>query len=229
MLACENKAMKPHRILPASFIFLLVLYLPHFSAASSLVLPEGTRITLQLNDNLSTKSNSEGDSFTAVVMTPVYMGEQIAIPKGSIVSGSISRILRPGRFKGKAAMNLLFHSIRIPGRGGDVPIVAILVRIDPEGNGCIRSEGTVVGESSKHSDIAKVITPGIAGAGIGAVAGRGKAAAIGAGIGVFAGLATVLTSRGKDLEVQRGSTLDIELEQPLTLPSWEGEMALGNR
>jgi hypothetical protein len=192
-----------------------------FAAAQSggeVTLPEGTRISLQLNDHLSTKSNVEGDPFTANVIAPVYQGDRLIIPKGSTITGSISRVLRPGRFKGKAVMNLLFRSIRVPGRG-EVPIVASLARVDGEGSGGVASEGTIEGRRSVGSDVGKVVTPGLSGAGIGALSGGGKGAAIGAGVGAAVGLATVFSTRGKDIEMRRGSTMDIALDRPLILPT----------
>jgi hypothetical protein len=229
MQPCDNKTVKQFRRFAPAFAPLLVLLLsPVCIADSDLVLPEGTRITLQLNNHLSTKANSEGDSFDAVVMITVYLGDRMAIPKGSEVAGSISRIVRPGRFKGKAVMNLLFQTISIPGRG-KMPISATLVNVDPEGNAGIGSEGSVTGEGSTGSDIAKVITPGIVGAGIGTLAGGGKGAGIGAGVGTAIGLATVFSSRGKDIEVRRGSTLDISLDRPLVLSSNGENTASRNR
>jgi len=197
-------------------------------AAADTVLPETTRITLQLNKHLSTKVNSEGDSFTAYVTIPVSLGQRIVIPKGSVVTGSVSRIIRPGRFKGKAVMNVLFQSIEIPGRG-QLPIAASLARMDQEGNGGVRSEGTVEGEGSAGSDIGRIVMPGIVGAGVGTLAGGGKGAAIGTGIGAAIGLATVFATRGKEIEVPRGSTLDIILDKPLVIPSEEDDAAAGTR
>jgi hypothetical protein len=225
MLSCNNCKMKESSVFFQSITLIVFLFLsPISEAATDTVLPEGTRITLQLNNTLSTKSNNEGDAFSAVVTMPVYLGNQMVIPKGSAVNGSISRILRPGRFKGKAIMNLLFQSISIPGRG-QLAIVATLVRVDADGNRGIRSEGRIEGEGSTGSDAGKVVAPTIAGAGIGTLAGGGKGAGIGAGVGAAIGLATVFASRGKDIEVQRGSSLDILLDRALIIPS-EGEAAL---
>jgi hypothetical protein len=197
-------------------------------AASDTVLPEKTRITLQLNNRLSTRVNSEGDAFTAYVTAPVLIGDKIVIPKGSVVTGSISRIIRPGRFKGKAVLNVLFQSIEIPGRG-QVPIAASLARMDADGEAGIRSEGTVVGEGSEGNDIGRVVMPGIVGAGVGTLAGGGKGAAIGGGIGAAIGLAAVFATRGKEIEVPRGSTLDITLDKPLAIPPEETGFTAGNR
>ena len=228
MLPCKNEGMKRYCDLAWILILLFALTAPRVSlAATEIVIPEGTRITLQLNDHLSTKLNNEGDSFTAVVMVPAYVGDRMVIPKGSVVTGSISRIIRPGRFKGKAVMNLLFQSINVPGRG-QLPIVASLDRVYAEGNSGVRSEGTIEGEGSAGSDARKVLTPGIVGAGIGGLAGGGKGAAIGTGVGAAIGIATVFATRGKDLEVRRGSTLDISLDRPLVIPP-EGESTSARR
>jgi hypothetical protein len=199
-------------------LLLSILLAPLALLAADTGVPEGTRITLQLNETLSTKLNSEGDAFTAVVTTPVYLSDRVIIPKGSVINGSISRILRPGRLKGKAVLDLIFQSIKIPGRK-QMSIIATLVRVDPEGNSGIRAEGRVEGESSTGSDLGKVIIPSLAGAGIGGLAGGGKGAGIGAGVGAVAGLVSIFTSRGKDLEIHRGSTLDIKLDRPLGLPA----------
>lgn len=191
-----------------------------------ITLPVGTRITLQLNDYLSTRTNNEGDSFTATVSVPVVINERLVIPKGSTVRGSISRVLRPGRFKGKAIMNLIFQSIQISGRP-PISIVASLASVDEEGKAQIKSEGTIEGRGSIGSDAARVLKPSVAGTGIGALAAGGKGAAIGAGVGVAVGLATVFATRGKDIDVQRGTTMDISLDRSLTL-SAETESAAPN-
>jgi hypothetical protein len=196
---------------------LFVLFLPQVSlAAGDAILPEGTRISLQLNDSIGTKANSEGDPFKAIVTEPVYTADRIVIPKGSYVTGSISRIQRPGRFKGKAVMTLQFQSISITGRSQDLPIVASLARVENMG---INTEGTIEGEGSEGKDAARVLTPGLIGAGIGGLAGGRRSAGIGAGVGAAIGLATVFTSRGKEIEIPRGSAMDIVLDKSLSIPS----------
>ena len=212
----KMKAAGKRLLLFVLFILTSCAIIARAQGGSEAVLQEGTRIYLQLNDHLSTKVNVEGDRFTANVIAPVYLDDRLIIPKGSIVTGSVSRVLRPGRFKGKAIMNLLFQSIRVPGRS-ETTIVASLAHVDSEGNSGIQSEGTVRGERSAGRDAARVLTPGLTGAGIGAIAGGGKGAAIGAGVGAAVGLATIFSTRGKDIEMRRGSTMDIALDRPLIL------------
>jgi len=210
------------RILGQKGLCLAIILLPGIAVSqvgSEMVLGEGTRISLQLNDHLSTKLNDEGDTFTATVTAPVYLKDRLVIPKGSIISGSISRILRPGRFNGKAVMNLLFHSIRLQGSAVPLPIVASLTRLDRDGNAGVRDEGGIAAEDSKGRDVAKVAVPTLTGAGIGAIVNGGRGAAIGAGIGAAVGLASVLAGRGKDLELRRGSAMEIALDRPLAIPN----------
>jgi len=199
----------------------LCLGLPALSysqqSTNEITLAQGTKISLQLNDHLSTKNNSEGDPFSAIVIEPVYQGDNLIISKGSTISGSISRIVRPGRFSGKATMNLLFYSISIPGRGV-LPLTASLVKIDPQGDGSVGNEGTVVGKSSRTGDVVGVLGPTAAGGAIGGGIGGAKGAGIGAGVGAAVGLGSIFITRGKDLEMRKGATLEISLDRPLSVP-----------
>ncbi len=185
--------------------------------SSEVTLAEGTAISLELNDYLSTRLNLEGNPFTATVTVPVYQAERLAIPRGSLVTGAVSRVVRPGRFRGKAILYLSFQSVRIQGRG-EFPVVASLARINtPDGGAEVLIESGLKGEGSAGKDARRVGVPGLAGASIGAVAGGGKGAAVGGGIGAAVGLATVFTTRGKDLEMRRGSVMEIRLDRPLQI------------
>ena len=231
MAPCKSSSMRHCSLTLSCALLSFILLVPQITlaAADTIIIPEGTRISLQLNKDINTKSNSEGDPFKAIVTDPVCVGDRMVIPKGSVVSGSISHILRPGRaFQGKAALTLLFQSINIPGHG-ELPIVVSLTGVNGQGNKGINAEGTQEGEGSKGRDIGRVVTPGIVGAGIGALAGGGKGAGIGGGIGAAVGLATIFSSRGKDIEMKRGSTLDITLDKPLSVPPEPEGVSAKNR
>jgi hypothetical protein len=229
MIGCNDTKMKKFLGLAQITILSLVLLAPSISKASpEAAIPEGTRLTLQLNKTLSTRSNRDGDSFTAVVTTPVNLGDRMIIPKGTVVNCNISRIVRPGRFQGKAQMNFTFQSIDIPGHRR-IPIIATLVKVDPEGNIGVHSEGSIEGESSSTKAAGKILTPTVIGGGIGVIAGGGRGAEIGAGVGAIIGLASVFSSGGKELEIKRGSMLDIELNRTLVVPAEEEDDAVRNR
>ncbi len=191
-----------------------LLLLPVAAAAQAggeITIPEGTRIICQLNDYLSTKVNNEGDSFTATVSEPVTIKDRIVIPKGSIVSGTVSRLLKPGRFKGKAAMNLLVSTLRIQG-SPEMPIIASVTRV---GDQAVEGEGGVGPRGSKGKDLAKIAAPTATGAGIGAIVAGGKGAGIGAAIG--AGIGIFSAGGGSQIEIPRGTTMEIVLDRALTI------------
>jgi len=199
------------------YLMLIVFFLPSICPAGDLVVHEGTKIALQLNDRLSTKNSKEGQRFTAVVAEPVNQGNQLVIPKGSIVTGTVSRISRPGIMKGKAVMNLDFNSISIPGRG-EHAIAAVLDAVGSEENGS-HPEGTIKGNGSIKKDFGRVLVPTLVGAGIGALLGGKGGLLIGSGAGAVIGTGGVLATQGDDLELSRGTALKISLEKPLSIPS----------
>ena len=66
------------------------------------------------------------------------------------------------------------------------------------------NEGTIEQSGSKGKDAQTIATTTIPGAGIGAIADGGKGAGIGAGVGGVVGLATVLLTRGPDVQLGSG-------------------------
>jgi len=75
----------------------------------------------------------------------------------------------------------------------------------------------------KGQDVPTVVrttaeTTGV-GTAIGAISGGAKGAGIGAGVGLATGLATYLLARGPDVQLPRGSTMDLVLEHELSLDS----------
>ena len=186
--------------------------------AADVRLPDGTQITLQLNDTLSTASNTEGDKFTAVVAMPVYFGDRIVIPKGSVVTGSVSRVLRPGRIKGKAILDLVFQTIQIPSRK-EADIVATLIWIDLEGVDGIHD--TQIGENRRDGEKTSGDSPRNSSALL-PKAGTRSLTVEGKNIGIVSSSRpAVFNSQGEDFEIHRGATMDILLDHPLILTDEE--------
>ena len=195
------------------FIMVFVLFkIPGLAPdvhAEEIRLSKGTQITMQLDDTLSAATNMEGDEFTATVTSPVYFDDRIVIPKGSVVTGSVSRILRPDRLKGKAVLDLMFQSIRVPGHK-QANIVATLVRLDAAGNNGTQTADNFVSREKSPVDTAKPGSPKI---GVRVQpSGRTKTTT-----GTSGGLPSVFNSQGGDLKIPRGAVMDITLDRPLTL------------
>lgn len=179
---------------------------------STAAIPKGTRIPVQLLAKLSTKTLKEGDGVYAMTIFPITLNNEIVIPVGSNVQGKVTQVDRPGKVKGKAGLALSFQTIILPS-GTNIPLFASLAgSSDAETAG---SEGKLKGESSKGADAAKVGTATLGAAGLGRVLGGTRTAGIGAAGGASGGLAAVLLTRGKDLTLDRGATLEIVLDRPL--------------
>lgn len=201
----------------SSLFAIALLAFPLTSRAETRVrLAEGTKIVFTLNDTLSTKDSRQGDTFSGVVSRSVRVGEEVAIPEGSEVRGVVTNVKRPGRVKGRAELALRFDEIEFP-NGAVHDISASLTSLDEGEKETVNEEGQVKGEGSKKRDAATVGTGAGIGAVIGAIAGGGKGAAIGAGSGAAIGAGAVLLTRGKDINVKRGSELAIQLDRPLTV------------
>ncbi len=177
---------------------------------------EGTKIVFTLNDSLSTKTNRTGDPFSGIVSRSVRVGDTIVIPEGSVVRGTVGRVQRAGRVKGRAEMGLRFDQLELPD-GQVFDLSASLTDVGEREKESVNEEGQVKGQGTKKRDVTTIGSGAGLGAIIGVIAGGGKGAATGGLIGAGAGGAMVLLTRGKDVKLKRGSELAIQLNRPLSV------------
>jgi hypothetical protein len=170
-----------------------------------LFIPRDTVLVIELQSSISSEVSQQGDPFQARVNSPNEFA-------GAVVEGRISRIKRAGKVKGSAQLQLSFESIRTAD-GRTSPFNASVVEIVDMGSrgdsGTVDSEGGVKGRDNTKDTVTKVGASAGVGAIIGAIFGGGHGAAIGAAIGGSVGTAGVLTSRGKELRLERGQQLKI--------------------
>jgi len=185
-------------------------------SGKKVAVPAGTRLAVVLENGISTHSAKVGDSLYFHTAFPVTENNQVVIPVGSYLRGTLLESKRPGRVKGRGELRLRLESLILP-NGYTVDLMAVPRSAD--GPGTTDSEGKVTSEGGKGKDVATVATTTVTGAGIGAIAGSGKGAGIGAGVGGLVGLGAVLLNRGPDAQLPRGTTLDIVLERELSLDS----------
>jgi len=179
----------------------------------AVVVPAGTVIPITLTSRVSTKDSRDGDGIYGKTTFPITINNKIVIPEGSYVRGKISEIRRPGRVKGKAELALNFQTLVLPS-GVTIPIYTSLGGTG--GAGERKGEATVQGEGSKGEDAKTVERTTVEGAGIGAIGARTvKGAGVGGAGGAAAGAAAVLLTRGQDLVLGPGTTLEIVLDRPI--------------
>lgn len=161
----------------------------------------GTAISVRLADTIDSNKNQPGDTFRATVDSPIYSGDEIAIPAGATVVGRIVDAKNSGRFSGSSQLALELTTLSINNR--QYPI---------------RTNQFTKQGGSQGSRTAKTVGGGAAiGALIGAIAGGGKGAAIGAAVG-GAGGGGVQAARGpQSLQLGPEARLNFRLDAPLSV------------
>jgi type IV secretion system protein VirB10 len=187
--------------------------------AKRLLVPSGTKLPLVLHNSVSTRTNKAGDTIYLETTFPIIVEGRIAIPAGSYISGEILFAKRPGKVAGRGEMQIKMNTMILP-NGYTVDFNAIPTGAGTGANDTVEEEGRIKGDTDKGGDAGTVLKTTSAGAGIGGIAARsGRGAGIGAGVGAAVGLMTILLSRGPELDLPRGTTLDVELNRPLYLDS----------
>jgi type IV secretion system protein VirB10 len=179
------------------------------------VVPAGTRIPLTLKQGISTRNARVGDPIYAETVFPITQDNSIVIPPGTFVQGTIRGITRPGRVKGRAQLQMSFTSMIFP--NGYTLLLPGAVEGMPgsKDTDMKGSEGTIQQAGSKGKDVQTIASTTLPGAGIGAIADGGKGAGIGAGVGGAVGLATVLLTRGPDVQLDTGASVEMVLERDI--------------
>ena len=190
------------------------------SKSTNIIIPADTRIPVITKNQISTRTAYVGQAVYCETTFPIAVDNQIVIPIGTYVKGSVTQVLRAGRIKGKARLGLRFDSLIFPS-GETLSLRSALSAAATRGNEDFdREEGRVKGAGTKGKDARAVVVTGAQGALIGAIVGRGKGAAIGGGAGAAVGLASALFRRGKDVVLPSGTDLEFVLLQPVELSSY---------
>jgi hypothetical protein len=153
---------------------------PAYGVPAQVTLPQGTYLTVRINQMLSSDHSQPGQTFTATLMEPVVANGIVVAHRGQLVFGIVSEVQKqktdkPSRLGVQLtgltladASQAKINTVMAQSQGGKTP------------NGI--QAGTVAGTTAL-------------GAGVGAAVGWGTGAAVGAGAGFIVGLAGVLLTR----------------------------------
>ena len=158
------------------------------SAQGKVIIPAGTRLTVRLNEELSTENRHKGSRFSARVEKPIMVDGRVVVPSGAMAYGTILEVKRHKRVD-RPKIEGTLTSLMIGER--EVPIVT----------------DTVGAEGKRGGGLAKV------GAGtlIGGIAGSAIA-----GAAVGAGVAAVM--KGSDLVIPAGTIGEVGFKRDVVLP-----------
>ena len=157
------------------------------AAGKAITIPAGTKLMIKTLESVSTATHQKGAKFKAALETNVLVNNTVALPKGTLVYGTVLESIG-GRRIGMQRIMVSFTELGINGQ---------LVQIATD----------EVGAEGGRGGAAKMVG---AGALIGAAAGdAGTGAAIGAGLAVLAG--------GKHIQVPAGALVEVSLKQPVKI------------
>jgi len=179
--------------------------------AARVEIPAGTHILLRMVNSVSTRTAQAGDHVYLRTASPISVNGRIVVPVNSYVEGVVTHAQRAGRVKGRARLGIRLQTLTLP-RGKVLKFSPVLASADDSGTGqkVEKDENLIRQGTTRGRDAAQIA--------ILAMRDKGaKGAGIGAGIGGAAGLATVLLTRGREVELRSGSSLDVVLDRPVAL------------
>ena len=188
---------------------------------NKIVVPAETTIPMILMNTINTRSAYVGQSIYCESIYPIAVRNRIIIPKGTSIRGTVTEVIRPGRIKGRAQLGLRFDEMVLP-NGTTRQLRASLAGFGSEGDDRFKpKEGQIEGGGSKGQDAGKVATTTIPGAEVGTIVGAAKGApleglGIGSAAGAAAGVVWILATRGKEIVLAHGTSLELQLSQPLS-------------
>jgi hypothetical protein len=194
---------------------ILALTIPVLAVAAEI--PQGSHALLRLVNSVTTRTAREGDYVYLRTATPIVVDGRVLVPVDSYVQGVVSHAQRSGRVTGRAELALRIDTLTLPS-GRVIKLSPHLSSVDAEGTDqkVDTKEGAVQQGGGKGADAERVAKISGAGAALGGITDRSwSGAGIGGGIGGGVGLAYVLLTRGREVELRQGSTVDVVFERPV--------------
>lgn len=189
------------------FAFLFLLF-ASFSAAKSqdsiYRLEPGTKIRVQMDNEINSEVSGINDTFTTTIAEPLKIRETIVLPVGTVIVGRITKAKRASGGGTGGILSVKFETIRFE-NGEKREIEGILVN-------------QLKAARSQKANILTVIGGTAIGALLGAVSGTQNGALIGAGVGAGAGTSVAVLRKGKNVRIKTNEKFEIELTKQVILP-----------
>ena len=167
-----------------------------------LVVSADAVLGLQVDSTVSSEVARVEDPVEARVTRDVRVGDEVAIPSGTRVLGSVVQVERGGKMKTRARIGIRFHTL----------VMADGTRLTMSTEAVYRE-----GKSPGQESAAKVGAAAVGGAILGAIIGGGKGAALGGSIGAAGGSAAVMAGDRNPAVLSSGTAVTVRLRQPVTV------------
>jgi hypothetical protein len=169
-------------------------------------IPQGTRLSFEVVEEVSTASHSSGDRFSLRLVDEVHGEHGARIAPGAEGRGTVTESQRSSDAETEALLAVRLTSVQANGRQHDIRSTVESIDIE-----------TATGASGQRS-AATVATGAAAGAIIGQILGRDTRSTVaGAAVGAAAGAGVALTTREGHAVLPQGTRVVVRLDEPLVL------------
>lgn len=185
--------------------------------AQHVTIPDGTPVSVQMIDTISSSVNHTGDIFHGELAKPLLVDKRMVAPAGTNMYLKLVEARSAGHISGQSELRVELYQLELHGRSYAL----------------VSNDYIVKGVKRKKRSALAIIGGAALGAAIGAIAGGGKGAAIGAAAGGGGGAVYQEVTKGKAVTISSESTIHFVLQAPVEVtvpaatsaPSGTGEAA----
>ena len=159
-------------------------------------------IGLQVDTAVSTRTAKVEDTVEARVTRDVLVADQVAVPAGTRMLGSVVLVEKGGKLRDAARLGVRFHTLVLDD-GLRVPVVTETIYRE--------------GRSRGSNSVAKIGGAAVGGAILGAIFGGSRGAAIGGSIGAPGGTTAALNGEAEPAGLPPGTRLTVRLSRPVAV------------
>ncbi|MGH9431089.1 MAG: BON domain-containing protein [Terriglobia bacterium] len=163
--------------------------------------PAGTVVSVRMIDSITSQTAQSGQEFSAVVFSPVAIGDHVVIPQGADAKVRLVQVHSAGHYQGQSELKVELTGLTFNGNSYNVE------------SGYYDKTGDSRGKNSAE----KIGGGAGLGALIGGLIGHGAGAAIGAGVGAAGGTVAQGASHGQQVSIPSETKIDFVLKTPLTV------------
>ncbi len=178
---------------------------PRAPETVQVTVPRGTELSVTLSTTVGSATSHVGDSVSATTMTPIVVGDRVAIPTGSTIHGQVTGVGPATKGldiseKGGVIV-LAFDKVTTPG-GQSAALSASLADFAKSAK---KTAGIIGGSAAGGALLGKILGGDTKDAALGAVLGGGI------GTGIAAG------TKGKELKIPAGTEFLLTLDEELSI------------
>lgn len=169
---------------------------------SELMVPNGTFVTVRIDQELSSNRNLAGDTFSGTLVKPIVVDGFVVAQRGQTIAGRVVESVKSGRASGTARLDIELTELTL---------------VDGQQLRFKSQLANVAAPGSKGRDAGAVAATTGVGALAGAAADDGRGAGIGAAAGAAVGIIGVLLTRGHASMIEPESVLTFRVEAPVAI------------